>query len=105
LCRRRKQFARDYLGRLSVVFLSAANLLAPGRARFRRSKLVVALVITLVATSSFVVPVGAQNFQGLGFLPGFDYSEAVGVSSDGTRVVGNIRPIGNNSNGSSQAFS
>jgi autotransporter-associated beta strand protein/probable HAF family extracellular repeat protein len=41
----------------------------------------------------------------LGFLPGFDYSEAVGVSADGTRVVGNIRPIGNNSNGSSQAFS
>jgi autotransporter-associated beta strand protein/probable HAF family extracellular repeat protein len=51
------------------------------------------------------MPVRAQNFQGLGFVPGFDLSAAAGVSADGTTVVGDIRPIGNNSNGSSQAFS
>lgn len=43
-------------------------------------------------------------FQGLGYLTGFDYSEAVGVSGDGSAVVGNIRPIGNEANGNSQAF-
>jgi probable HAF family extracellular repeat protein len=45
------------------------------------------------------------TFQGLGFIAGFDYSEAVGVSADGSVVAGNVRPIGNESNGNSQAYS
>nr|WP_244646063.1 autotransporter domain-containing protein [Bradyrhizobium campsiandrae] len=49
-------------------------------------------------------PVRAQNFQGLGFLPGFDYSEAAGVSADGKTVAGNLRPIGLESTGNSEAF-
>jgi probable HAF family extracellular repeat protein len=42
-------------------------------------------------------PVLAQDFQGLGFLPGGNYSQAQGVSADGSVVVGNST-YGNGSN-------
>ena len=53
---------------------------------------------------SFAVAGLFASFSGLGFLPGYDYGEAVGVSNDGSVVAGNVRPIGSESNGSSQAF-
>jgi len=68
----------------------------------------VALFVLLFSGVSLLlatVSASAQNFQGLGFLPGFDYSEASGVSADGKTVAGNIRPIGHESDGSSQAIS
>jgi uncharacterized membrane protein len=36
-----------------------------------------------------LTPVHAQSFSGLGFLPGGNVSEAVGVNADGTVVAGN----------------
>src|SRR5689334_16239667 len=57
------------------------------------------VVLLLLPTDSH-----SASFQGLGFLPGYGYGEAVDVSTDGLTVAGNIRPIGNESNGSSQAF-
>ena len=60
-----------------------------------------ALVLgAVIATSD----ANADFFEGLGFLPGYDYSETVGVSANGKRVAGNIRPIGNEFDGASQAF-
>lgn len=67
----------------------------------RKSEVLFFAVGLLLATA----PVRAQNFQGLGFLPGFDYSEAAGVSADGKTVAGNLRPIGHETSGNSEAFS
>ncbi len=72
------------LGRAPVACLGAAGLLlAPGPAAwasFRKRKIAVALVATFSATLSSVMSVRAQNFRGLGFLPGYDSSDAAGVS-------------------------
>jgi probable HAF family extracellular repeat protein len=65
------------------------------------STIAAALVLGAVIVASNA---NADFFEGLGFLPGYDYSEAVGVSADGKSVAGNIRPIGGESNGTSQAF-
>ena len=60
-----------------------------------------ALVLGAVIAASNA---NADFFEGLGFLPGYDYSEAVGVSANGKRIAGNIVPIGNEFDGASQAF-
>ena len=63
--------------------------------------IVAAVVLGAVIAAS---DANADFFEGLGFLPGYDYSQAVGVSANGKRVAGNIRPIGNEFDAASQAF-
>jgi probable HAF family extracellular repeat protein len=74
----------------------------PTPLRYRK----IPMAVTAAISAATVLPglSRAQSFEGLGFLPGYDYSEASGVSADGSVVVGNIRPTGHESDGPSQSF-
>jgi uncharacterized membrane protein len=67
----------------------------------RTGAIAAALVLGVVIAAP---DANADFFERLGFLPGYDYSEAVGISANGKKVAGNIRPIGGETGGTSQAF-
>src|SRR5690242_575787 len=66
-----------------------------------KHRLFVCLLVAIVLVAAAPAISLAQSFQGLGFLPGQAASQALGVSADGSVVVGGSGPAGSTQ---SQAF-